>query len=398
MATTIVLIVFAVLLEAIVSHMPFAHHLAFASYHLFQQELTSRTSPVAIIDISDLRPQRPDQATPRRPLQDLLLAIASHNPKAIGIDIDFSPDERGQLDPADPSFFDFCSKFRGATGIPLFLGAGRTTGGAAADWLGDAARGPLAASIIIPHNAQHMPYAIKGPSGVSIPSLSASLATSYGEVRPRAVTGWLMRMHLIDQLATRRDDRRMTFDEFLVDYSPVDSLFTIRTMSPDLIRDSAFDKPFRNHIVLIGDIEKATDLFSIPGRERSAPGVMLHACATHTLVTAPLYNVTHLGGVTLTAMLIIAVLAPVVAVRAWSRRHNRKPWILKRLQGTAIVILTLAAIICSGIIVRTTHIIWDGFFLAFFALAFHQPVEDLVHAAGRVLAHVGAGLASEERN
>jgi CHASE2 domain-containing sensor protein len=394
-ATTIVLILLAVLLEAIVGHTRFAHHLALASYHMFQEELASQSTPISIIDISDLRPKRLDQATSRPQLQELLLAIATHNPKAIGIDIDFSPEKGTYLDPADPSFFDFCTNFPNATGIPLSLGVGRATGGSSADWLGDAKYQQLAASIVVPHDTQRMPYAITDPSGARLRSISASLAAAYGEAKSRPITGWLERMHLISRFSERRDAAGLAFDEYLVDYSALDSLFTVRTASPELVRDQAFDRPFRNHIVLIGDVEGATDLFPVPGRERLEPGVKLHGCAVHTLVAGPLYGVTHVGGVVLTATLIIAVLAPVVAVRAWSRARGKKPWILERLHGTITVLLTLAALVCSGIIVRTTHVIWDGFFLAFFALAFHQPVEDLVHAAGKVLARVGDSLKSE---
>jgi hypothetical protein len=70
---------------------------------------------------------------------------------------------------------------------------------------------------------------------------------------------------------------------------------------------------------------------------------------------------------------VCAVLIPALIARAMGLR------IAKRLQGTLIVLLTVGAVACAGAIVRFTHIVWSGFFLAFFALAFHAPVEDLLH-------------------
>lgn len=389
--TTLALIVLAVLLEFIVEHTQFAHHLAFASYRMLQQGLASSPAPITIVDISAL-PSEP--TTSRERLQDLLVAIVSHDPVAIGVDIDFGPSERGSIDPRDPLFFDFCLRLSRRT--PTFLGVERTTGGTAAQWLGNARYQSLATTIVIPHDTRRMPYTISGPdSAPKLRSMSAALAQSYGEKPPGAITARLERAHLITRLKPHVQGG-LTFEEFLVDYSAIESLFTIATTSPDVLRDSAFDRLLRGRIVLVGDFAGAADRFPVPGRNGAYPGIALHGAAAHTLASGPLYDVTHLGRVVLTATLLVLVLGPVVAARAWSRARGKKLWITQRLQGTLIVVLTLVAVVCAGLLVRVTHILWDGFFLAFFALAFHQPVEDLMHAGSRLFTHLRAGLEAEE--
>src|SRR3989442_4773855 len=75
----------------------FGKHLELMSYNLLQLQLPSKRVPVTILDISDLEPQvfnidgQTGKATPRESLRGMIAAIAEQEPKAIGVDIDFSP-------------------------------------------------------------------------------------------------------------------------------------------------------------------------------------------------------------------------------------------------------------------------------------------------------------------
>lgn len=402
------LVIGAVVAEAVLEHTRFAHNLAFASNRFFQSGLRSpATAPVAIVDISDLPPTGPSvrPITSRKALGDLLTAIVRHQPKAVGIDIDFSPDEHGVIDHADTQFFDFCLRLEKSSGVPIVLGVDRTTGAAAHEWLINDQYRSLPATIRIPHQPRHMPSAIAGPDGAPpLRSMSAALAAAYGN--KNAESDWLARAHgaiaprlqrigLIRQFS-RREDHGITFDEFLVDYSSIESMFIVRTVSDCVLGDTALDEPFEDKIVLIGDVRGASDRFPVVGRETLYPGVMLHGAAATTLIRGALYEVTPWGGIALTFILITGVLAPVFVVRAYARTRGKKLWVTARLQGTLIVVATILAIACGGYLVRLTHVMWDGFFLAFFALAFHQPVEDLLHSAARMSKRMRSVLQEEE--
>jgi CHASE2 domain-containing sensor protein len=391
-ATVVALIVLAVALEEAIEHMPFARHLAFASYRFFQEGVTSERTPVAIVDISDL--QLENGRTSRGRLQELLLAVVRHGPKVVGVDIDFSPEERRPLDLRDKEFFEFCLRLERATGVPIVLGVDRTTGAPASEWLGAEDYKSLAATMRIPNDTRRIPHSIAG-SGASLRSLSAALANAHGRSAAPSAMRLMERAGLIRQFSLR-EDRGARFEEFLVDYSTLGSHFPVRTVSPVVLGDRAFRKPFEGNIVLLGDVESARDMFPVANGDKAHAGVTLHASAAATLVNGPLYEVTRFGRVILSALLISAVLGPVLAVRARARTLRKRFWISGKLQGTLVVTLTVAAILSCGWIVRATHIIWDGFFLAFFVLAFHQPVEDFLHTSRRLFGHVRTGLEAEQ--
>jgi CHASE2 domain-containing sensor protein len=391
-AAAAVLAVCAVLLEATLEHTRFAHQLSFASNRLFQEGLTSsRRPPVAVVDISDLQPEkvagREKPVTPRRTIRNLIVAVAHHDPRAIGVDVDLNPDPGTPLSKEDRELFDDCLNISQASGIPIALGVDATVGGKPADWLGAPEYRALAAAMRIPDDTRRMPRAIGAEEAPeTLPSLSAAVAASHGEGSDperhggfwSALRSWLVRAHIIRQFFAHQE-HGLTFDEYLVDYGTLESIFTVRTIAPDVLKDRAFREPFEGRIVLLGKIAEATDRFPVPGRERQSAGVMLHASGAATLAGDPLYDVTPLGGIVLSFLLICAVLTPVLIIRAIAHRRGKTLWIAPRVQGVLVVIATVVAFVCCGYIVRATHIMWDGFFLAFFALAFHQPVEDLLH-------------------
>jgi hypothetical protein len=76
---------------------------------LLASDLESQELPIQVVDIGGLE-KAPvlggnDVATPRTELFGLIKAIANEGPRAIGVDIDFSPDRNGYKNPAEDPFF-----------------------------------------------------------------------------------------------------------------------------------------------------------------------------------------------------------------------------------------------------------------------------------------------------
>jgi len=386
-------IVIAVIVEMAIEPLSVAHELAYASYRLFQSGLVVDDPvddvPVTLVDISDLEDTL---GTPRQPLQDLLMAIVLHQPKAIGFDIDFSPEAHGYSDPYDPQFFDLCLKLKEASSVPIFLGVGRTVGATAPEWLGSEKYQSMAAAILIPKHARRLPHSIVRGESDNLGSMSAALARAYSPV-PEAIglTRLLARIGVIEDLS-RRKQGDLTLDEFLINYSAIDSIPKVESTSAEFIANRAMKPFFENKLVIIGDGERARDKFTVPGRDKTYPGALVHASGAITRINGPLYEVTHWGRVVLTVLLLAPILGLGIAAREWTRRAKRRPKIAETLEGALVFLSTIVALISVGLFVRTTHVVWDGFLLAFFTLALHHPFQHFFHTCAGVLKRMKAEL------
>lgn len=365
----------ALALELTIPHTQVGRELAEASHRWFQSGLTPANVPVTLVDISDLE-NGPTGAS-RRELEDLLRAVAGQAPKAIGLDIDFSPEELGHVDPVDPQFFQLCLSLRKR--VPIFLGVGRTVGGKAADWLGAPEYQEMAAAVQIPKDTRKLLYSIRvGDEPTELRSLSAALAQAYGVTSTGGFVNWLANLGLIERRSRRELDKDVFVEEFPANYSSIGSFLTFRTKSKDFISDPAMTPFIRGRVVIVGAVAEALDKFNIAGKENPYAGVELHASGAVTLISRPLFDVTHFGRVVLTIVLMIATFIPVFAVRIWARARSHHPTLVEHLHGTLIIVYTIGLAIGFGFLMRSTDIVWDGFFLAFFALALHRPVEDVV--------------------
>ena len=365
----------ALALELTIPHTQVGYELAYASHRWFQSGLTPADVPVTLVDISDL--EHVPSETRRQVLEGLLRAIAKQNPKAIGLDIDFSPEELGYVDPLDPQFFELCLSLRKS--VPIFLGVGRTVGVKGLDWLGDPKYHEMAAAVQIPKDTRKLVYSFRvGDEPTELRSFSAALAHAYGVTPTGKFVNWLADWGLIERRSRRKVEDDLFVEEFPANYSSIGSFLTFRTLSKDFIGDPAM-KPFiGGKVVIVGAVAEAHDTFNIAGKEDPYAGAQVHASGAVTLISSPLYEVTHFGRVVLTIVLMIATFIPVFAVRIWARAPKQQPALVEHLHGTLIVVYTIGVAIGFGFLMRSTHIVWDGFFLAFFALALHRPVEDVV--------------------
>ena len=135
-------------------------------YELLQDQL-SRSSdaqdpPVQVVDTSDLplvpvgRPGGRELVTSRKPVEQLLREIVPYGPRAVGIDIDFSPDEYGNwITLEDYNFFQSCLQLeKEHTPVQIFLGVYRTQTARPDNWLKMREFKSLAASIFVPNEDQ----------------------------------------------------------------------------------------------------------------------------------------------------------------------------------------------------------------------------------------------------
>jgi CHASE2 domain-containing sensor protein len=378
----------------------FGKHLELMSYNLLQTQLSAQPVPVTIVDISDLATKdfivdgTTVTATPREPLKEMIKAIAGQKPKAIGIDVDFSPDESGYILPTDPDFFQFCLDIGKQQGVPVFLGIKRTLGNSPDEWLGSEAYENLAANILVPHDSRRMVDVIQieeetvpGATGIHSTgsrAMSALLADAYGKEISgpgrrlhSAFLNWSAGSGLIERLSEKQLGPGLSVQDFLVDYGPLESIETIRTTDAAVLENAGQTQRLQGKVVLMGDatLGQATDTFLVPARDQPYPGVFLHACAAYTLIKAPLYELTWKGHLAIDVLLSGVILAAIVLMSFHYRDQESRERATHRLRGAFTLLVVLAAIVIGVLFVRITRIMWDDFFLALSLLIFHPSIE-----------------------
>jgi CHASE2 domain-containing sensor protein len=370
-------------LKLYVEQTAFGRQLQVMTYTLLQLRLSSEDAnkklPVAIVDISDLKPvpyttgKWTRMATPREPLLKIIDAAARQGAKAIGVDIDFAPDQPGYMTPGDPEFFQACLDIRNKTKVPIFLGTQRSQDLEPKLWLSSEDYKDLAVSVtVLRHDNRKMPKWIQraqdSEHGIT---MSAALASALqpSDHTPPEWLGWA-----VEQISEKRLERYgLIVGEYLVDYSLLDTFKgkALQTTKPEVISDQG--RLLRDKIVLIGDgtLGKGTDTFLVPGQTEPVPGVYLHACAAYTL-TKPLYELTPTGRLAVDLILSVAIIASIASIRLY---YKTKEVDTQRLQGFFTFLVVLAAYFVGVVFVRTTRVMWDDFILAITALLLHPAIE-----------------------
>lgn len=379
-----------------IEHTTFGEHMKVMAYNFLQTRLSADDTPVTIVDITDLKPEvvsvdgEDVTATPRDRLQRMIAAIVDQRPRAIGVDIDFSPDE-GSLLPSDPEFFQYCLALKNK-GVPVFLGVRRTITQPSDEWLGSKKFEPLAANILVPNDNKRMLNVLEvgernknvttGESKTSR-SMSALLAEAYGTSHTSSAGhrfyNSLGSLGLLEKFHEQRVGPDLLFEDFLIDYSPLDSIYKerIKTKDPDVLRDSSNRERLEDKIVLIGDatIGEAADAFVIPARDKPYPGIFVHACAAYTLIEAPLYELTIRGRIVLDLALSGIILLGVVLIKYRYKDVEQRDTGAEKWRGHLTLLVVLSAIVIGVVFVRITRIMWDDFFLGLLLLVFHPSIE-----------------------
>jgi hypothetical protein len=347
------------------------------SYNLLQRQLASGAAeedlPVIIVDINDLKTDKDSQATPRKALEALIDQIAKQHPKAIGIDLDFSPDEHGYITQDDPDFFDYCLALKSKT--PIFLGIWRSQANPPSEWLGVEGYKDIAASIMIPkEDTREMVKRTVSEDGRQTGrTMAGALVNSIPEAEDDILVclNWA-----VESVSKTRLSPDLSVEQFLVDYSPLKALEKERlhTKSPEVISDQG--RLLKNKFVLVGDatIGAQGDNFVIPGHGGTTPGVYFHACAVYTLAKAPLYQLTLRGRLTIDLLLSAVVIGSVTVIRL-RYRTAAQTVANHRIQRAFTLVMALAAFVGGYVFVARTRIFWDDFMLVIAALLLHPYVE-----------------------
>jgi len=384
---------------------PFGDGLRSASYRVIQNYLTFDKLPVVIIDISDLqdKPEESDASPaipPRRDLQAIIDAVASHRPSAIGVDVDFSSRDSSFVSRFDPQFFRHCLDLKARKGVPVFLGIRNSEVRDPEDWLGSPEFRDLAAAIIVPKDTRNVWTAITttGGSGAEAGTtttgrtLCAALANAVGSAKGWVPEWfyWLLRPG-DDQMLARQDSIDVAISDTPVDYSPLraylkpDLNYIMKTTKADRIEEETTF--FKNKtIVIIGDgtPRSRKDLFKVDGWPDLVPGVCIHACATYTLTTARLYELTPVGRTVIDFGLAMLIMVSVVVTRLHYRKKGSKQVAVERLHRFVTLLVVLMIVLCV-VSVKWMRVLWDDFIIVTVALVVHRSVERYMMAAWRFL-------------
>jgi CHASE2 domain-containing sensor protein len=371
-----------------------------ASYQLLQHRLTETLGqfddvPVTVVDISPLQQQDVEpglgggQATPAKDLLELLQTIASAHPKAIGIDIDLSPEGSVDIAPGALELFKGAEQIKEQLGITVAIGVHRTEAGPRELRLGFPRYSDLAASIAIPRRdltevrvmaRSIVPMHNGAPDKDDrIESMSAVLASALQTTQDTSAMGALIRSGILRKTEIV-DKPGLQADEFLVDFSPAKLLIENRVVAKtpaDIARQA---HRFAGRIVLLGDGDPektaASDSYLIPGQPvgQLTPGVYVHACAAYTLSRAPLFEFTGMGRLLADLVLFLIAFAPLCI---WRLRRSPDESQVRTREFLLALLSVLILIAFAHTLVRTTRILWTDFSVGVVAIILHVAARDL---------------------
>ena len=277
--------------------------------------------------------------------------------------------------------------------MPVFLGVKRTLGEPAGRWLGDERYASLAASIQVPEDTRRMVNLIRAEQDTmpeererrttTIQSMSSRLASAWGQQKERPAQALFLRLGQLERISEKQLGDGLTVEDFLVDYSSLDSIETISATDGGPFKDGSRRDRIFGKLVLIGDatLGKTNDIFPAPGRAMKVyPGVFLHACGAYTLIEGRLYELTPTGRVMTDLLLSGLILGGLVLTGLFYRDQESRGRATHRLRGVLTLVMVLTAIVVGVVFVRITRIMWDDFVLALTLLVFHPSIEDRAEA------------------
>ncbi|HEX3250626.1 MAG TPA: CHASE2 domain-containing protein [Pyrinomonadaceae bacterium] len=346
--------------------------------------------PVAIVDIHQLAPiekqlkERKFLITPRNELLDLISKVAEQGPSVIGVDIDFSPNQFGYMDPEnDQVFFRKLMEITKGTKVPIFLGIRRSQEKSPERWLGAAEFKSLPASIWIPPDQRKVLKSVEiSKEPAAEPLRGRSMAQALAEVHLKhpiqSSEGWIIRSDSHEEIAPN-----VKAEEFLVDFSPLKLMQDLRltTRNPSTIADLGWT--LQGKVVLIGDGETndTRDTYGVPNDAYPSgiAGIFKHAAGVYTLVKAPLYELTPLGRIVVDFSLALMVLVPVALLRHKVAQDTGSTFA----EHTAVITFTVVVIILAFFVgvmtVHLTRVMWDDLPFVILALCSHRIISKIVY-------------------
>lgn len=276
-----------------------------ATWEYLSAALGGDANAVVVVDITPILRPLDNQGRPvtdRAQLRSLVDLVARAEPRAIGIDIDLSPENGEPIDPVDPSMLTSFASLRntsGSTPIAVRVGVDRTRAHSPEQWLGTSALQGLATTVIADATDNRtMPEAVSFLHGIWLPALGADAARACLGTRELPEPGWP------SDLASPYIDHQVgevVIRSFYVDFSILPQLVDGRlpiaaherclrsdellpTLAEELSRTPNLVK---NKLVFLGFADPARmydNSFAPPGRVRAVPGTFAHAAAAATLL------------------------------------------------------------------------------------------------------------------
>ncbi len=381
-----------------------------STYDVLQLQLMSKFDPanleVTVVDITGIPTTRATSHdydyTDRQQLKNLIRKIAAQGPRAIGVDVDFTPYPDQMSD--DDEFLTYCAKLRkpdpasSRLAVPIYVATFQSLLLGPSFALYEPDYAPLAAyagfplagedetpkkmvdSVVVHyfdenHNTQDW----------TVPSLSA--ATAGIPIAPPAKwASWA-----IDRVSNVTKEG-FNSTEFYVNYGPLDGIIA-RTIAWDDSRIGTDAHLLDGKIVLIGRGQQATssgDRHILPGhRGKLFAGVYIHACAAYTLLHHPLQKLTFKGRTALDISLSLLVLIPVALVRWRYRAAEPHGGIAHHRLSAVLTVITAVVAFAAGVYaVNVHHLMWDDSLFVATALLIEGLVERRLVSTVQFIAHL----------
>jgi len=370
--SAVVIFVVVVAVHALLDRLPFGENIRDFEYATLRRALLIAfvtTTPLqgddplspVVVDISDIPFDRL-KPTDRRMLGTLVRDLEASGAAAIGIDIDFSPENEGLVSADDQKLF---LEWRHAGNVRV--GVFRRAGNSSSEWLGHPLFQQLAAGIMLPADDAMFAYAYSSP--MALPEgrrRDAAWQDEYPQEYLRQMPAALYDVRHRDERPSLLNNSRietqtvvngrLSLGRYPIDYSYLKSIRRI------LYHTNASLKPYEEWIagktILIGDTRDAQDSRSISGEKEPIPGVMIHAAAFATLNHGLLWYPGRW------ASLVLEVLALGLAVGVMSFAGSRKAF--RGLSDEALEILcfscaAIAVFVVGTSLVGVTKLFWPDF-------------------------------------
>jgi serine/threonine protein kinase/CHASE2 domain-containing sensor protein len=343
--------------------------------------------------VIDISPLRVDKARPtdREKLSELIETLESMNAAAIGLDVDFSPDDQGNfITPRDPAFFQKWNQY-GNVRVGVF----RRAGDVPKRWLGIPEFRNLAAGMMLPQEAGFaVQYSSPSRSGIGAQAtvgyddyLLQMPAALYEVGHPGS------RSRLVDnpRLARSDVDNRILLGKFPIDYSFLRHIQVIPYKEKGNL--DLWAGMIRRRVVLIGEMNDVGDTRCTQARPEPVPGVLIHASALATLNRGILRYVDDRQSLAYDLYICLGALAVICGFRVMTHAAAMRKGLDAHATGTlAFGTAACLALLAGGLAIGITRTFWpDPLWLAaaFFLVPYVKDVWSIVLQSVRGLASSG---------
>lgn len=341
-------------------------------------------NPVVVVDISKLPGGRIDQPTPREDLKTIISALADlqPQPRAIAVDINFSPKGSKYSAADDEEFFEFCLAIRNQKKVPVFLAVAETKTAPPEAWLGTEEYEELAVAVPGDKNdASRIPLLVKSPeSSKPLNTLNYALALEYRRTlaQPHPWIGWAVdkNVELADELQHETlvtEGGTIEYVERMVNYSKLNQMKLAAHSDLDAASIKRAAANYSNKLVILGDLE--SDAVYVPGYG-IYPGSLALGSATYTLIKEPLFEFKCWMRLLLDFLIAGSIIVAVALIR---RKSPDKSWTSK--QSLFITAAVLVVWFSGWGLVKWAGVLWLDFLLVALALLLHPKTEHLIDRA-----------------